>query len=366
MSHSRPPLPRFLYQFKPVHVLLGLVPLSIVVSAAVGPGVATFLLSILALIPVSVLMGEATEQLSLHLGPMPGGLLNATFGNAAELAIGFLGLRAGLLPMVRASITGSIIGNMLLVLGMGALAGGLREKEQEFGRPTGSLMSTLMLLAVIGLVAPAVFASTWHGTPSETSRSQHLSAAVATVLLVTYALGLLFTLKTHQSLFTQQESIDSPAPSWSLFQGLTTLCFCALLVFVESEIVVGSVSTAAIRLGLTQTFIGVILVAIAGNAAEHATAVWMAYQGRMDICVNVSVGSSAQIALLVAPLLVLTSMGLPHPLSLIFSPMELTSVILAVAIAHFVGLDGKTNWFEGVELLAVYLILAAAFFYLPA
>ena len=352
-------------RLKPIHILYLFIPASVISSKVMGHSVATFCLSVLALIPLSILIGQATEQLALHFGPLVGGLMNATFGNATELVIGLFGLQAGLLPMVRASITGSIIGNLLLVLGMGALAGGMKHKEQEFGKPTGSLMSTLMLLAVIGLVVPAVFSTAGEGPHPGPAQTLSLSVVVAVVLLVTYCLGLLFSLKTHHSLFTDQEAAPVEIPTWSKQRATVALLATTLLVCLESELVVRSVSITARQSGLTQMFIGVIIVAIVGNASEHATAVWMAYKGRMDICVSVAVGSSAQIALFVAPVLVLGSLSMAHPLNFIFAPFELIAVILAVAIAHFVGLDGKTNWFEGAQLLAVYLILAAAFYYLP-
>lgn len=353
------------YHFRPYHLLFLFIPISLVSSALAGRTVATFGLSILALVPISILMGQATEELALHIGPLAGGLLNATFGNAAELIVGVLGLRAGLTVMVKASLTGSVIGELLLVLGMGALAGGTRYKEQSFGRSTGSLMSTLMLLAVIGLVVPAVFANDGAGGVFAPGKAQALSTTVAVILLVTYSLGLLFSLKTHQSLFNECEPDDAPPATWSKTRALGVLMACTLAVFVESELVVESVQVTAQRLGLTQIFIGVVIIAIVGNAAEHATAVWMAYKGRMDICVNVAIGSSAQVALFVAPVLVIMSLTMRHPMDLVFSRFELVAVALSVAVAHFVALDGKTNWFEGVQLLAVYLILATGFYFLP-
>jgi Ca2+:H+ antiporter len=346
-----------------IYWLLLLVPASFALHRAYGIGVTTFSMAILALIPLSVIMGDATEQLSLRFGPLVGGLMNATFGNATELVIGYVGLRAGLLVMVRASLIGSIIGELLLVLGMGAVAGGIRKREQVFGQPTGSLMSTLMLLAVIGLVVPAV---------CETSGSQGqpqphpLSVIVSCILLVTYVLGLVFTLKTHQSLFNQPSPDEEPVARWSWQYATLLLVICTAFVVAESELVVGSVEPTARALGWSQVFIGVIVIAIVGNAAEHSSAVLMAYRDRMDICVNVALGSSAQVALLVAPLLVLMSARFQHPLDLVFSPFEIVAVILSVAVAHFVALDGKTNWFEGAELLAVYLILATGFYFMPA
>lgn len=329
-----------------------------------------FVTSAIAIIPLAGLMGRATEHLSEHVGEGLGGILNAAFGNAAELIIAITALRAGYHDLVKASITGSIIGNILLVFGLSALAGGIKFPRQTFNRTAAHLGATMLLLSGIALVIPAVF----HSIAGERAEidEQTMSLLISVILIVTYGLSILFTLKTHSHLYrgnSGETSADgSSRPGlWSKSKSLTVLIMAAAVVALMSEMLVGSVEVAAETLGMTEVFIGVILVAIIGNAAEHSTAVLMAMRNKMDLALNIAVGSSLQIALFVAPLLVFLSYVIgPTPMDLRFTSMEVLAVAVSVGIMAMMSEDGETHWMEGVQLLAVYGILAIAFFFLPA
>lgn len=337
-----------------------------------------FLASALAIIPLAGWLGEATEQLADHTGDGIGGLLNATFGNAAELIIAFAALQRGLHDVVKASLTGSIIGNLLLVLGASILAGGLKHKVQRFNAQAASAQSTLMVLAAIGLVVPAAFHHLSSGTPARHNEST-LSFWIAVVLIVSYGLSLLFSLRTHRHFYAaptpdtdvaeEQEDADSDtvSPPWSLRKSVLVLAGSTALVAWMSEILVGSIEKAALSFGMTSVFVGVIVVAIVGNAAEHSTSVMMAMKNRLDLSLGISIGSSTQIASFVAPVLVLASRWIgPAPMDLVFSPAEVLAVVIAAWIASHICVDGLSNWVEGAQLLAVYLILGLAFYFLPA
>lgn len=316
-------------------------------------------------------MGHATEKLAERTGEGIGGLLNATFGNAAELIIAVFALQHGLIEVVKASLTGSILGNLLLVMGASFLAGGLRFSTQQFNVTAARLQSTMLLLAASALVLPAVFHHLLSGQMLEHAKlfelEHELSLAISLVLMLTYLLGLLFSLKTHKDLFRGELAAEEhPEASWSLMRSLVVLGVSTAAVAWMAEILVGSVQGAAQDLGMNAVFVGVIVVAIVGNAAEHSSAVLFAVKNRMDLSLGIAIGSSVQIALFVAPLLVLLSYLIgPGPMDLIFSPFEVVAVVLSVLVAQQIAGDGKSNWLEGVQLLSVYLILGLGFYFLP-
>lgn len=344
-------------------LLLGFVPLAIGLKLlAPSYTVAIFAASGLAVLPLAAYIGKATAELTERLGGGVGGLLNATFGNAAELIIGALALREGLTDLVKASITGSIIGNVLLVFGAAALVGGLRHPTQRFNRTAAGLGTTMLLLSAIGLVVPAVFHRLVQNAPG--APELKLDTEIAVVLFVTYGVSLLFTLRTHRRLYGN----DAPAePGTSSARPYIVLACATVAVAVVSEILVGSVSAAARELGMTKLFVGVVIVALIGNAAEHYSAVALAADDKMDAAISIAVGSSTQIALFVAPFLVFLSYVIgPSPMDLLFTTFELVAVGLAVLSIGFIAHDGETNWMEGVQLLAVYVILALGFYFLPA
>jgi Ca2+:H+ antiporter len=325
-----------------------------------------FAAACLAIIPLAGWLGRATEQLAHHTGEGIGGLLNATFGNAAELIIAIMALRKGLYPVVKASLTGSVIGNLLLVLGVSVVAGGVRHKEQDFN-PTGArAQSTMLTLAAIGLIMPAAF-HFLAGSKAAVDEDS-LSLEISILLLLTYGAHLLFSLYTHKQLF-EGETVETGAredAEWSMKKAALVLVGVTLLVAWISEILVGSVEEAALTFGMTRVFVGVIVVAVIGNAAEHSTAVLMALKNRMELSMGIAIGSSLQIALFVAPLLVLLSHFIgPRPMDLVFTPAEVLAVFVAVLITGQIASDGKSNWLEGVQLLGVYLILALVFYFLP-
>lgn len=353
-----------------VLVMLGFAPLALLLEHIFhASGIAVFVTSAAAIVPLAALMGRATEQLAERLGEGIGGLLNATFGNAAELIIAIMALRAGLVDLVKASITGSIIGNILLVFGLSALYGGIKHETQRFNATAASLGATLLVLSAIGLVVPAVFH--WLVVASgEPAPERTLSLEIAIVLIVTYAASLLFTLKTHRHLYGGTagahalEETGEAAPS--VRRALVLLIAATAGVAVMSELLVGTVEEAAVAFHMNEVFVGVILVAIIGNAAEHSTAILMAGKNRMDAAVNIAIGSSIQIALFVAPALLLLSYFIgPRPMDLVFTTLEVFAVAIAVGIISFAAQDGESHWMEGVQLLAVYAILGMAFYFMP-
>jgi Ca2+:H+ antiporter len=325
-----------------------------------------FLASCLAIIPLAGWLGHATEQLAHHTGEGIGGLLNATFGNAAELIIAVMALQRGLYPVVKASLTGSIIGNVLLVLGAAVLAGGIKFKRQQFNVTAARAEVTLLTLAAISMIMPAAFH--YLSGPGGRIQENSLSLEISIILLLTYAANLFFSLHTHKQLFagTPAEEALSDSRVWSLKQSILVLIGATALIAWVSEILVGSVEAAASSFGMTRIFLGVIVVAVVGNAAEHSTAVMMALKNRMELSLAIAIGSSLQIALFVAPVLVIVSHFVgPRPMDLVFTPAEVLAVFLAVLISGQIAGDGESNWLEGVQLLAVYLILAVVFFFLP-
>lgn len=325
-----------------------------------------FLASCLAIVPLAGWLGNATGELARHTGEGVGGLLNATFGNAAELIIAIAALQKGLYPVVKASLTGSIIGNVLLVLGVAVLAGGIKHKEQKFNPTAARAQATLLTLAAIAMIMPAAFH--YLSGPGGRIRENDLSLEISIVLLLTYGTHLLFSLHTHKELFAGEgtHSEGSDESGWSLRNSILILIGATALIAWISEILVGSVQEAAAAFGMTSIFVGVIVVAVVGNAAEHSTAVMMALQNRMELSMGIAIGSSLQIALFVAPVLVIASHFIgPKPMDLVFTPAEVLAVFLAVLITGQIASDGESNWLEGVQLLAVYLILAVVFYALP-
>lgn len=344
--------------------LLVFIPVAVVLHYSHAPEIWTFVASGVAIIPLAGWMGRATESLAERLGAGVGGLLNATFGNAAEMIIAFQGLRAGLSEVVKASLTGSILGNLLLVLGASVLAGGLKHRSQKFNRTAATMSATLMALSAIGLLMPALFHWVTRGTAGHAEKN--ISLEISIVLFVTYVLSLIFTLGTHKDLYL---GTSQPHEEASLMRprtaGMVLLGSTALIAWM-SELLVHAVEPASKSLGLTQVFVGVIAVAIIGNAAEHSTAILMAMKNQMDLAYHIAIGSSMQIALFVAPMLVFVSYAIGTPMDLLFTTFEVITVGLAVAVVSLVAADGESNWMEGVLLLAVYVIFAIAFFFLPA
>ncbi len=345
--------------------LLPAIPIAIAASWFGASPVVRFLAAGVAIIPLAGVMGRATEQLAHRLGPGIGGLLNATFGNAAELILALFALSRGLDDVVKASLTGSVIGNLLLVLGASLFAGGLKFPIQKFNRTAAGAGSTLMVLATVGLIVPALF----HNLVPEGRGLEHrVSVAVCVLLVFTYILSLIFSLVTHRDLISGMKeevaAIISEA-TWGLRHATLFLLVATIFVAWMSEILVGAVESTGDELGLNPVFMGVFLVAIVGNAAEHSTAVVMARKNQMDLAVGIALGSALQVALFVAPVLVFASYLRETPMDLLFSTLEVISVILAVIVARMVAEDGESNWLEGAMLLMVYAILGVAFFYLP-
>ena len=344
-----------------LEAMLCFFPLALVVELAGGPPVAVFALSAAAIVPLAGYMGRATEELASHAGPAVGGLLNVTFGNATELIIAFVALRANKLDVVKASLTGSIIGNLLLVLGLSMLAGGLRRREQHFSTKAASTYNSLMVVAIIGMIIPALFVYAGGGEgPLES-----ISLGVSVLLLAVYALAMVFSLHTHKHLFNPLVGEEEVHAHWSRRKAVLVLALSAVLVAVLSELLVGSLDGVTASLGLKDLFIGVVIVAIIGNAAEHGIAVTVAMKDKMDLSLNIATGSSAQVALFVAPLLVLVGYAIGSPMTLFFEVFELAAMGLAVGAVIMVSQDGESNWFEGAMLFSVWLMMAMVFYFHP-
>jgi Ca2+:H+ antiporter len=343
-------------------ILLGFLPLTLAARFLHFSPIVQFFLSALAIVPLAKFIGDGTEELAARTSPALGGILSATFGNATELIISLFALRAGMSELVKASITGSIIGNLLLVLGASIFAGGLKYKIQEFNKTMAKASGSTLLLAVIALIIPAIFRFT---APKIGGRIiEELSVFVAIFMLIVYAASLLFTLYTHRDL-TAAEVEARESTRWSSRQSLAILLGGTIGVAYMSDILVGSIEPIIRQLGWTELFIGVIVVAIIGNAAEHTAAVMMATRNKMDITLQIAIGSATQIAMFVAPVLVLVSLLFQKSMSLVFSGFELVAIILAILISNLITEDGKSNWLEGVQLLMAYAIMAVAFFFHP-
>ena len=355
-------------------LLLLFVPVSIAAHFLEWGAAVVFITSCIAIVPLAAWMGTATEEIAVVAGPTLGGLLNATFGNATELIIALIALNAGLVNVVKATITGSIIGNLLLVMGFSMLLGGLRFKEQDFQPIVARVNASAMNLAVVAILLPTAMDATSVGLSEVTI--QRLSIAVAVVLILVYALTLLFSMKTHSYLFDvgmvdmedlveSNLAVEEPKHQPNLWLWVGVLLVVTLLVAGESELLVDSLEEATSELGLSALFTGVILLPVIGNAAEHATAVTVAMKNKMDLSVSVAVGSSMQIALFVAPVLVLAGWLMGKPMDLNFNAFELVAVVVSVLIANSISSDGKSNWLEGTLLLATYLVLGFAFYFHP-
>jgi Ca2+:H+ antiporter len=346
----------------------------------------TFLLAALAVIPLAHLMGESTEHLSERTGPTLGGLLNATFGNAAEIIIGIIALTKGLNEIVQASLTGSILGNLLLVAGAAMVAGGWKREKQVFSRGAAEANAGLLALAVGAMLIPAIFHFTAERAhdPLLKDHEERVSIGTSIVLLAIYGLGLLFTLRTHKHIFSaapaaspddKQHGIGAAHPGWSVKRAVTMLLIASAGIAVIAELLVGSAEKMAHAFGWSPVFVGVILLAIIGNAAEHSTAILLALRDDMDTAMTITYQSSLQIALFATPFLVLLSYffwatgwfpAVKEPMNMVFSPMEVVAVLITVGIVIVLGMNGETNWFEGALLLALYVILGIAFFYIPS
>ena len=347
--------------FKPrIEWLLVLVPVAIVMEFTHAPEVPLFLVAAGAIIPLALLMGAATEELAVRSGPQLGGFLNATFGNLAELIIAYFLLVEGQLEIVKASLTGAIIGNVLLILGLSVLAGGWKRVEQQFSTASAELHSSTLVIAVIALLMPALFATTSGSTEF---RTEAVSVGVSIVLILTYGASLLFALKTHRSLFAH-EAAHGEVATWSLRRGVTTLAVATVFVAWMSEILVGALEHTTEELNMSPLFVGLIIVPLISNAAEHFSAIILATKDKMSVSIEIAIGSSVQIALFVAPVLVFLSLIVGNPLDLIFTSFEIAAVGFSSLILAFIALNGRSNWFEGVLLLSAYVIMAISFFFL--
>jgi Ca2+:H+ antiporter len=359
------------FRIEPLNWLLLAVPVALLLSWRQAGGLWVFVAACVAIIPLAGLMGRATENLAAAMGPSVGGLLNATFGNAAELIIALFALHRGQTELVKASITGSIVGNVLLVLGLSIVVGGCFHRKQTFNRTAATLGATMLALAATGLVIPTIF---FHLTrhragPETTGALNYLSEEIAVILALLYVLSLVFSLVTHRHLFAAPEAETAEhaePPEWSKLTASLVLLAATAGVALMSELLVGSVEAAGASLGMNHVFVGVIVVAVIGNAAEHSTAVLVAIKNQMDLAVTIAIGSSIQVAMFVAPVLVGAGLLMGVPLDLHFSIMEVIAVVIAVGIMSLVSQDGETHWMEGAMLLAVYAMLALAFYHLPA
>ena len=348
-----------------LNFLLLLAPVAILLDLVHAAPLLVFIAAALAIAPFAGALGEATEALAAYSGPAVGGMLNATLGNATELIISIFAIRAGQISVVKASLSGSIIGNLLLVLGLSIVAAGTRRETLNFSRSNASRNSTMLMIAVAALVMPAVFAITTYGDLEHhnSARLEHLSLWTSGVLIALYLGDLLFMFKTHSHGMEQAKVPE--APDMSKRQALVSLVLATILIAVLSEILVAQIEPVTRALGMTEFFVGVIVVALIGNAAEHSTAVLMALRNKMDLTMTVAAGSSTQIALFVAPVLVFLSLAMGHPMTLLFNGFEIAGLFLSVLVTAMICYDGETNWFEGAQLLALYAIVAVAFYFVP-
>jgi Ca2+:H+ antiporter len=360
----------------PLSFLLIALPLALIAHYGEWPDVLVFIFSAIGVIPMAGYIGEATEALAEHTGPKIGGLLNATLGNAAELIITLVAIRAGLLELVKASITGSILGNLLLVMGMAMVVGGARHGTQTFDRRQSGNHAILLTLSILALVIPSLFGHAMLGggdwLNDETAYTipiEALSLGVAVVMIVLYGLGIFYSLRSanhsNPSPLAYHESNQPKKGGWPVRKAILILALATIGVVILSELLVGAIESVVVSFGLSEFFLGIILIPIVGNVAEHLVAVQVAARNHMDLSVEIAISSSLQIALFVAPLLVFVSLLMGHPLTLIFNQFELLALGAGVLIAALVAVDGESNWLEGATLLAVYLILGIAFFLLP-
>jgi Ca2+:H+ antiporter len=351
---------------KPIAILLIATPLAILAEMGHWGEIPIFVLAAVGVIPMASYIGESTEALANYTGPRVGGLLNATLGNAAELIITIVAIRQGLLDLVKASITGSILGNLLLVLGMALLLGGLKNGVQTFDRRQASSNSILLVLTVLILLIPSMLSHYIGDVENFDPKVEALSLGVAAIMILLYGLGLLYSFKTHEGPLTAEGEAEAVHPHWSLRTALIVLGLSTVGVALLSEILVGAVEPLVEQLGISEFFIGIIFIPIIGNVAEHLVAVQVAIRNKMTLSVEIAIASSLQIALFVAPVLVFVSLLMGQPLTLVFVELELIALIAGVLIAALVSADGESNWLEGAQLLAIYVILALVFYLLPA
>jgi Ca2+:H+ antiporter len=365
-----------------IYFLLIFVLMAIVLEYIHAEQLILFVVAAIGLIPLAKLIGDSTEHLASHYGATLGSLLNVTFGNAAEIIIAIVAINAGLLELVKASITGAILGNILLIFGLSIITSGFKFKEQFFNKENVSMQASMLFLAIIGLTIPTILASTGLNAEDELNqiKIQFLSDALAFLLLAVYVAGLIFTFFTHKHLFTsrlvnqddngiaikgknlQQLEIHK---EWSKKKSFLLLGLSMAGVIVISEILVGSIEVVTAEFGFGELFVGAIIIGIVGNAAEHSSAIFLARKGKMDLSIGIAAGSGTQIALFVVPILVISGILLNRPFNLVFTVFEIASVLLAAIILNLIAHDGKSNWFEGVMLMAVYLIIAIGFFFIP-
>jgi len=357
-----------------LYLLLIFAPISLFLDQFDSNATLIFIVSILALIPLAKLIGDSTEHLASHYGSTVGSLLNVTFGNAAEIIIGIIALSAGLIDLVKASIIGAILGNIMLIFGLSMIVGGFRHKEQTFNRENAGLQSSMIFLSIIGLAIPTLLAITAFQPQSVNGeiKIQLLSDSVAIILLGVYLAGIIFIFVTHKYLFTSTEysnendrTLSSQSlKHWSKKKSFLILGLSMLGVVVVSEVLVGSVEETGERLGFGEMFVGAIIVGIVGNAAEHSSAILLARKGKIDLSIGIAAGSGTQIALFVVPILVFAGITIGQPFTLEFTIYELVTLFLAAIILNLIAHDGKSNWFEGVMLTAVYIIIALGFYFL--
>jgi Ca2+:H+ antiporter len=361
-----------------IYFLLVFVPISVILDLVHADHIIIFIIAVIALIPLAKLIGDSTEHLSTHYGSTLGSLLNVTFGNAAEIIIAVVAINAGLIDLVKASITGAILGNIMLIFGLSMIAGGIRKKEQLFSRENAGLQSTMIFLAIIGLAIPTVLSSTIL-KPAEIENQlkiQFLSDALASLLLSVYIAGIVFTFFTHKHLFVSPQTVEennnhniaatttTTTKHWDKKRAFFMLAISMVGVVVISEILVGSVEETSKQFGFGEMFVGAIIIGIVGNAAEHSSAIILARKGKMDLSIGIAAGSGTQIALFVVPLLVIFGIILNQPFTLEFTIYELVTLFLAAIILNLIAHDGRSNWFEGVMLTAVYIIIAMGFYFI--
>ncbi|HMK58532.1 MAG TPA: calcium/proton exchanger [Nitrososphaeraceae archaeon] len=353
-----------------IYFLLVFAPIAVVLNLVGADHLILFAMAIIGLIPLAKLIGDSTEHLATHYGATLGSLLNVTFGNAAEIIISVVAINAGLIELVKASITGSILGNIMLIFGLSLIAGGVKHKEQIFNRENAGLQSSLIFLAIIGLAIPTILSTTVLKPIDLVSqlKLQILSDVLAIVLICVYVAGILFTFFTHKHLFVApggaDEVLEMNHNRWSKRKSFLILGASMVGVVAVSEILVGSVEETSKQFGFGELFVGAIIVGIVGNAAEHSSAILLARKGKIDLSIGIAAGSGTQIALFVVPILVMVGIILGQPFTLEFTLYELATLFLAAIIMNLIAHDGKSNWFEGIMLTAVYLIIAIGFYFI--
>lgn len=353
-----------------IYFLLVFAPIAVVLNLVGADHLILFAMAIIGLIPLAKLIGDSTEHLATHYGATLGSLLNVTFGNAAEIIISVVAINAGLIELVKASITGSILGNIMLIFGLSLIAGGVKHKEQIFNRENAGLQSSLIFLAIIGLAIPTILSTTVLKPIDLVSqlKLQILSDVLAIVLICVYVAGILFTFFTHKHLFVApggaDEVLEMNHDRWSKRKSFLILGASMVGVVAVSEILVGSVEETSKQFGFGELFVGAIIVGIVGNAAEHSSAILLARKGKIDLSIGIAAGSGTQIALFVVPILVMVGIILGQPFTLEFTLYELATLFLAAIIMNLIAHDGKSNWFEGIMLTAVYLIIAIGFYFI--